>query len=130
MRQSHIFRAVATVALIVIAALPASALASAGNAGLAEESQPVVSIVLNEKGKPVFSPTRITMRLSSRWGCNFAVQNTTSSSYLIAYGSNAGWKRAFNLAPGGLAGWGISVPMTSHLKIWGYSSVLTEVCRK
>ena len=106
------------------AALAAAAMLTGGlavpvaNAAGAEQAQPAVAIVDNAKGRPAFSPTAITMHLSSATGCNFAVTNTSVNGHLIGYGVDRfAFKRAFYLAPGGSSGWGIGEPMTSYLKI-------------
>lgn len=119
-------------AAIATGAVLAGAVAApvAGAAG-SEEAPPAVSIVENAKGKPVFSPASITMRQSSPQECNFTVTNATTAGHLVGYGVDRfSFKRAFSLAPGGTSGWGISVPMTSYLKVVdGNGGILAAHCR-
>jgi hypothetical protein len=130
MRSKRTTRAAAAIAAGVMLA-GAAAVPAAGAAGL-EETAPAVSIVQDAKGRAVFSPTSITMHLNSSYGCNFTVTNTTSSGHLIGYGVDRfSFKRAFYLAPGGSAGWGISEPMTSYLKITDSTAgILAAHCKR
>lgn len=119
-------------AAIATGAMLAGAVAVPVASASAAETTPTVSVVETAKGRPVFSPTSITMHLSSTYGCNFAVTNTTATGHLIGYGIDRfSFKRAFYLAPGGSAGWGISEPMTSYLKITdGNGGILAAHCRR
>lgn len=132
MRRKRTIRAAA--ALAATAMLTSALAVPVANAAGAEEAQPAVTIVDNAKGKPALSPTAITMHLNSPNGCNFVVANTTATGHLIGYGVDRfSFKRAFYLVPGGSAGWGISEPMTSYLKIVDSNSgsgVLAARCKR
>lgn len=130
MRRTRTTRAAAAIATGVM--LAGAVAVPAASAASLEEAPPAVSIVENAKGKAAFSPASITMHLNSPYGCNFAVTNTTASGHLIGYGIDRfSFKRAFYLAPGGSAGWGIGEPMTSYLKITDSTAgILAAHCRR
>jgi hypothetical protein len=130
MRRKRTTRAAAAIA--TSAMLAGAVAASAASAASLEQAPPAVSIIENAKGNAAFSPTSITMYLSSPYGCNFTVTNTTASGHLIGYGVDRfSFKRAFYLAPGGSAGWSIGEPMTSYLKITDSTAgILAAHCKR
>lgn len=81
---------------------------------------------------PVYSPNLLRVRLNSPNGCNIGITNNTPDTQLLLYGVSRGsWKSTgISIAPGGSAGWGVSMPMTSYLSLKSNTrAVLKIVCR-
>jgi hypothetical protein len=117
--------------LILLGTWTGGMLISPGNAQT--PSQNDTSIVIPSTGsKPVYSPNTLSPRLNSPKACNITITNNTPYPQTLLYGVSYGsWKSTgITVAPGGVAGWGVSVPMKSLMSLSSNTNaVLVILCR-